>query len=192
MLTEGKLKALCENAGVALTGRKITVRLAQPVIRDFDGQFHSPNVVDIKLSLPDEQFLYVLCHELAHAALKHTTNNYLGRGPGSLELTPAGMNAYKYSPVSRKREDACDEMAKRWLYFAEQNYRRFPGETILEQKLRALGAYVPPRLQAQAAKVGWREGELLAEVVLWKQEQAEIHDRHMEKLAKLRQVKGKK
>jgi len=192
MLTEGKLKTLCENAACALTGRKVVVRLAAPVVKDFDGEYYSvgEGVVNVKLDLPDETFLYVLLHELGHAALKHTTNTFAGLAPGALELTPAGENIYKYSPSSRKREDACDELAKRWLYFAAQNYARFEGETILERKLKALGSYVQPRLQARAAQAGTKEGETLAEVMLWKAGQERLADKFQQKVRKL--MKGQK
>jgi len=173
-VNETELIRLCETTGRVLTGKKVTIRLKPPITKQFTGEVYtSPGgyVVNIKPDISDENFLFVLTHELAHCKLNHPSDVDFTREPGSLQLTPLGELSRKLKPEMVERERSAEELGSSWLKYAEENYQHYSGFTKLEQKLRCLCGYISPELVKRAGFIGAYAGLKQVELEKWKREQ---------------------
>jgi hypothetical protein len=146
-MNKNELKALCETACKAVTGRRVTVRLEPPVTRQFEGEVYYKGggyTININPELSDEDFLYVLCHEMGHVKMNHVSDIPPDRKPRSMELTPAGELSLKLKPEILQRESDAQSWGTKLQHFAVENAHYYSGMTLLERQLRALGGYVLP------------------------------------------------
>jgi len=174
-MNERELKALCERAAWAVTGKNVTVRLVAPVIKQFDGEtYNAPGgsyIINIKPDLTDENFLWVFTHELGHVQLGHISDTNPNWEPGSRKLSPAGELSIKVNPEIAARENGATDLGAKWLQYAEDNYHAYSGFTKLERQLRALCAYLKPDYLEHARNIGFRAGLKAAEFEMWKRTQ---------------------
>lgn len=157
-----ELKHLCETAGRVLTGKNVTIRLKPPITKQFSGEvYYSPGegfVINVDPALSDENFLYVLTHELGHVKMNHYSDVDPQLEPGHLQLTPIGELSRKVKPETIERERSAEELGSSWLKYAQEHSREYSGFTKLEQQLRCLCGYVSPSLLQRTGKVAWTAG----------------------------------
>ena len=173
-MNENELRYLCQNAALAITGQRVKIRLEHPVTKNFDGEvYNSPDgyVINIDPALSDENFIWVLCHELGHVKINHKSDIPYDRTPGSLKLTPASEIAQKVKPELVQKENEAQSWGDKYLKYANENCDHYSGFTKLERQIRALSGYLSPAIYDRMSKIAIKAGTQATEFIRWQQNQ---------------------